>query len=69
MRIIEGFMGDEEFAPDVIRDLEPVELFKDGGYMVTQAGVGEKVGCGMLKVFMEVSRLESKEQAISVAES
>lgn len=37
-------MGDEEFAPDVIRDLEPVELFKDGGYMVTQAGVGEKGG-------------------------
>lgn len=31
MRIIEGFMGDEEeFAPDVIRDLVPVELFKDG---------------------------------------
>lgn len=69
MRIIEGFIGDKEFAPDVIRDLEPVELFNDGGYMVTQAGVGERAGGGTLKVFMEVSRLESKEQAISLVES
>lgn len=30
MRIIEGFMGDEEFAPDVIRDLEPVEALRMG---------------------------------------
>lgn len=63
-------MGDEdEFAADVIRDLEPVELFKDGGYTVTQAGLGEKAGGGILKVFMELSRWESKEQAISVVES
>ena len=50
-QVIEGFVGDEQnFVMDALLYREPVKLLKDGGDVVSGAGVGEETGSGVLNI-------------------
>lgn len=50
-QVMEGFVSDEEdLEMNALLNGEPVELLKDGGDVVSRAGVGEEAGGRVLNV-------------------